>query len=190
MAEGQNLKLWFVKEVLPLEPALTRFIARRWRRPDDTADIRQEVYTKLLDAAKRGLPKNTQAYVFTTAGNIIKNKARRERVVSVDLVAEIDNAAIDPDCLTPDRHLEGRQALRRAQEGLDGLPPRCREVIWLRKVEGLSTREVAQQLGIGIDAVQQQTMLGMRSLVDFMLGGSGAIKRPARSRKQVGVSSK
>ncbi len=74
------------------------------------------------------------------------------------------------------------------QAGIERLPPRCAAVIRLRKVEGLSTKEVADRLGIGIDAVQQQTTLGMRALADFMLGGEGLIARPkqrhsARSRR-------
>ena len=67
------------------------------------------------------------------------------------------------------------------QAGLDRLPPRCREVVRLRKIEGLSTRETAERLGVGIDTVEQQTVHGMRALVDFMLGGTGKIQRGRRS---------
>jgi RNA polymerase sigma-70 factor (ECF subfamily) len=157
-----------------------RFIRNHWRNTDEAADIRQEVYARVLSAARRERPASAAGYVITTARNVLRNKARNAAVVSVELIAEIDALPLDADWLTPERHLEGREALRRAQAGLDGLPPRCREVVRLRKVEGLSTREVAERLGIGIDAVQQQTMLGMRALTDFMLGGSGRIERPVR----------
>jgi DNA-directed RNA polymerase specialized sigma24 family protein len=52
-------------------------------------------------------------------------------------------------------------------------------VVQLRKVEGLSCREVAERLGVGIDTVEQQTVRGMRALADFMLGGLGKVRRPA-----------
>jgi RNA polymerase sigma-70 factor (ECF subfamily) len=86
------------------------------------------------------------------------------------------------DVMTPDRHLTARDELRRVQAGLDRLPPRCREVVRLRKIEGLSTRETAERLGVGIDTVEQQTVHGMRALVDFMMGGSGKIQRGAARR--------
>lgn len=185
MVSRSELQHWFRQEVLVLEPVLTRFIRRHWRNEDDVADIRQEVYEKVLAGASRTLPTTASAYVFTVARNTIISRARRDRVVAIDLVAEVESAVPDADWLTPERHLNGRQALMRAQEGLDRLPPRCREILWLRKVEGLGVREVADRLGIGIDAVQQQTMLGMRALIDFMLGGEGRIQRPSRSARNM-----
>jgi RNA polymerase sigma-70 factor (ECF subfamily) len=71
------------------------------------------------------------------------------------------------------------------QAGLDRLPPRCREVIVLRKIEGLSQREVAARMGIGEDTVERQMVQGMRALVDFMLGGSGKIRRPSAREHRV-----
>lgn len=179
--DEQALRNWFCREVLPLEPVLTRFIRRHGRSGEDIADIRQEVYEKVLAAAARALPIQPSAYVFTTVRNVMINRARRANVISIELVATLDDLTPDADWLTPDRHVDGRQQLHRVQMGLDRLPPRCREVIWLRKVEGLSTREVAERLGVGIDAVEQQTMLGMRALTDYMLGGDGRIKRPPRA---------
>ena len=61
--------------------------------------------------------------------------------------------------------------------GLEQLPPRCREVVLLRKIRGLSTRETADELGIGIDTVEKQMTLGMRALANFMLGGSAKVQR-------------
>ena len=185
MITTEHLRSWFCDQVLPLEPALTRFIRRYWRSKQDVADIRQEVYERVLMGAATALPLQTQAYVFTVARNIMINRARRNAVVYMERVEELDNATANADWLTPERQLTGREELRRVQAGLDKLPPRCREVIRLRKVEGLSTREVAARLGVGIDAVEQQTTLGMRALVDFMLGGDGRIQRRRPPRGDV-----
>jgi len=190
LVEQGELKAWFCREVLPLEPSLMRFIRRNWRNGDETADIRQDVYARVLEGASRGLPTNVGGYVFTTAKNVMINRARSASVVSIELVAEIENVMPGADWLTPERHLDGRRTLRRVIEAIENLPPRCREVIHLRKVEGLTTREVAERLGVGVDAVQQQTMLGMRAVTDFMLGGEGRINRPAKKlRRNKGVKS-
>lgn len=165
---------------------MTRFIRRYWSTSEEVADIRQDVYEKALIGASRGLPIQARPYLFTIARNHMINRARHASIVSFELVAELDSSLLGVDTLTPERHLDGRQTLRRVQAGLDQLPPRCREVVRLRKVEGLSTREVAGRLGIGIDAVEQHTTLGMRALVDFMLGGAGRIirarRKPSRSK--------
>lgn len=48
--------------------------------------------------------------------------------------------------MTPEQQLSARQQLQRLQRALDRLPPRCREVIELRKIDGLSQREAAQRM--------------------------------------------
>src|SRR3546814_8375319 len=86
--------------------------------------------------------------------------------------------------LTAERHAIARDTLRRAQEGIDRLSPRVKQIVLLRKVEGLNTRETAEHLGIGIDAVERQLSMGMKALADFMLGGSGRIIRQKFLRRR------
>ena len=63
---------------------------------------------------------------------------------------------------------------------MERLPARCREVIVLRKIEGLSQRETAARMGVREDTVERQMVQGMRALTDFMLGGTGRIRRASR----------
>jgi RNA polymerase sigma factor (sigma-70 family) len=177
MTDEAALKTWFCREVLPLEPALTRFIRRNWRIEADIPDLRQEIYERVLEGASRSLPLQPKPFLFTVARNHLINSAKRAQIISFEVVADLESSTVAMDTMTPDRHLSARDELRRVQQGLDRLPPRCREVVRLRKIEGLSIRETAERLGVGIDTVEQQTVHGMRALVDFMLGGTGKIQR-------------
>lgn len=177
MSGETDLQGWFCREVLPLEAALTRFIRRNWRNESDIIDLRQEVYERVLEGASRSIPLQAKAFVFTVARNHLINCAKRAQIISFEVVADLESSTVAMDVMTPERHLTARDELRRVQAGLDRLPPRCREVVRLRKIEGLSTRETAERLGVGIDTVEQQTVHGMRALVDFMLGGTGKIQR-------------
>ena len=185
MTDDATLRLWFCREVLPLERALTHFIRRNWRTPSDIMDLRQEIYERALLGAQAELPHNARYYVFTIARNHLINQAKRARVVSFELVADMASVEYDVDQFAAERHLEARDELRRVQAGLDLLPPRCREVVRLRKIEGLSTRETADRLSISVDTVEKQMVHGMRALVDFMLGGSGKIRRPSALRDRI-----
>lgn len=182
MVTDDKRDAWFRDCVLPLEASLTRFLNRHWNSREEVADLRHDIYERALQGAQVELPLNTAAYVFAIARNHMINRAKRARVIAIDLVANLEELPAQSDILTPERYASARQELLRVQSGLDHLPPRCREIVWLRKVEGLSTREVANRLGVGIDAIEQQTSLGMRALADFMLGGSGAISRRVRLR--------
>jgi len=186
--DSRALDDWFVHEVLPLEAALVQYLRRNWRAEADIVDLRQEIYARVCEAAASAAPLNTKAFVFTTARNLLIDKARHARVVPLEVAADLDGWGLAFDDLTPDRHLAARDELRQLQAGLAQLPARCREVVVLRKIQGLSQREVAARMGIREDTVERQTAHGMRALADFMLGGSGRIRRgPAVGARKAGA---
>lgn len=175
---------WFCREVLPLEQSLTHFIRRNWRVEDDVIDLRHDVYELAIASAQNALPSNTPAFLFTVARNHLINRAKRERIVSFDLVADLETVEQDVDLFAAERQLTARDALRRVHAGMELLSPRVREIVHLRKFEGLDTQETADRLGVGVDAVKQQLRLGIQALADFMLGGSGKIVRPQPKRRR------
>ena len=180
MRDRDELRDWFCAEILPLERPLTRYIARNWRNAADLADLRQEIYARVIEGVGRsGLPLQAKPYLFTTARNHLINCARRGQIISLESVLDLASSNVAVDTLTPDRVLSAREELGRLSAALDKLPPRCREIVLLRKVEGLTQKQVAARLGIAVGTVEQQMVLGMRAVVDFMLGGSGRVKRPA-----------
>lgn len=160
-----------------------RFIRRNWRIAEDVTELRQDIYERSLNGARVALPTNARAFVFTVARNHLINHAKRARIVSFDLVADLESVG-QADLLSTERHLDARDQLRRANDGLNALPPRCREVVRMRKIEGLSTKEAAALLGVGTDTVERQLTMGMRALVDFMLGGPGKLQREGYSRER------
>ena len=88
---------WFVGQVLPLEAALERFLRRRRLAGDEVSDLRQEVYARVYDAARRALPLSVKAFVFATAHNLLRDRARRARIVSIEAVADLDTLNLAAD---------------------------------------------------------------------------------------------
>lgn len=179
-----TLDNWFIEEVLPAERALMRYLRRQWRDPAEWADLRQEVYARVYDAARERRPDNAAAFVLVTARHLLIDRARRQQVVSIEAFAELADLSVDE--LTPDRHASGRAELRGVVDALEALPPRCREVVVLRKVDGLSQREVAAQMGITEDTVEKQVAKGMRALADALFArgiGAGIAKLERKLRK-------
>jgi RNA polymerase sigma factor (sigma-70 family) len=168
---------WFRREVLPLERSLVRFVQRNWRMDEEVMDLTHDIYVQAFSGARNGLPTNTRQYLFTVARNHLINRAKRARIVSFELVSELETIEHRTELFDTERHLSAREALRRVQVGLNKLSPRVREIVWLRKVEGLNVQETSDRLGIGKDAVNHQLMMGMKALADHMLGGAGRIIR-------------
>jgi RNA polymerase sigma-70 factor (ECF subfamily) len=163
-----ELDQWFVREVLPLEAALVRFLRRNSSGEVDLLDLRQDTYVRIYESAATALPDRVRPFVFAIARNLLIDRARRAQIVSIEVVADLD--AIEPlaDELTPERHAAGRGELRLLQAALDDLPPRCRRVVELRKIEGMSQRDVAEHMGITEDTVERQVSKGIRALADAL----------------------
>lgn len=182
MVDDCVLDNWFCSEVLPLEPALLRYIRRNWRKADDVFDLMHDVYALALQGAKNGLPRHTRSYLFAIAKHHLIRQTRRMRIVSFELVADWEDMEQRQDISCTERHMIARDELRQVQAGMELLPPRCRQIVYLRKVEGLTTRETAQRLDVGVDAIEQQLTKGMRLLADFLYGDLETAPKPASSR--------
>jgi RNA polymerase sigma-70 factor (ECF subfamily) len=185
-----DLDDWFVREVLPLEGALMRYLRRNWRDATELPDLRQEVYVRLYEAARKGLPDAVSPFLFATARNLLIDRARRAQIVSIETWADLEVSEMVADDLSPERHASGRSELQLLQEALEELPARCREVVQLRKIDGMSQREVAAHMGIQEDTVEKQIAKGMRALADaLLLKGvtEGLAKFGARLQRKGGV---
>jgi RNA polymerase sigma factor (sigma-70 family) len=165
-AEEQNA--WFVDEVLPLEAMLEAFLRRNWRDADEVADLRQEVYARVFEHGAAGRPDSTPAFVLTTARHLLIDRARRAKIVSIETFADLEDLTVPLVDTSFERQIAARSELRLLQQALDGLPARCREVVALRKIEGLSQRDVAARLGITEDTVEKQVSKGIRALAEAL----------------------
>lgn len=162
---------WFVREILAHEEALMRYLRRCWPARDEWPDLRQEVYVRVYEAAARALPASPKSFVFATARNLIADRRRRERVVSIETMGDPDLLNVLVDEVSPERWCGGRQALKRLAEALDRLPDRCREVVWLRRVDELSQKDVALRLGISEKTVEKHIAKGMHLLAASLFSG-------------------
>lgn len=169
----EALDNWFVQEVLPLEPMLTGFLRRHCRETDDVVDLRQDVYVRVYEAAESGLPDNTKAFIFAVARNLLIDRARHQQVAATVALAPRGELPDQVDELSPERHLMGRQDIACLEKAFSELPPKCREVVQLRKVAGLSQRDVASRMGITEGTVEKQIAKGIRFLA-AALGASGS----------------
>jgi RNA polymerase sigma factor (sigma-70 family) len=165
---ASGLEEWFVREVLPLEAALTQFLRRSLRNKEDVDDVCQDVYALVCEAAQKKPPYPVKPFVFTVARNLLINRVRHDQIVSIEAVADLDALGIAVDEPGPDRSVMARQDLHRLQLALDRLAPRCRQAVVLRKIEDLSYREIAQRMGISEDTVSEYLSSGMFALADVL----------------------
>jgi RNA polymerase sigma-70 factor (ECF subfamily) len=89
---SRDLDDWFVREILAHESALTGYLNRTWRTRAEVSDLRQETYARVYASAARRLPRFPKSFLFATARNLITDKLRRARVLSIDYAEDVDFA--------------------------------------------------------------------------------------------------
>ena len=163
-----EVKAWFLREVLPLESLLMQFLRHNWKEQGEVEDILHDVYIRVYEAACRQIPEQTKPFVFTTARNLLIDRARKSNVVPIEAVSDLDALGIAMDSPGPDRSAIARDELRRLQQAIDKLPPRLREALILRRVEGLSRGEIALRMNVSEASVSAYLMDGMYALADLL----------------------
>jgi RNA polymerase sigma-70 factor (ECF subfamily) len=157
-----RLSQWFAEEVLPHEPALRAYLRARFPALGDFDDIVQESYTRLLKAQATGGVRYSKAFLFTTARNAALDLFRRRRATPAHTAAEgAELLLLDEQ---PGMVEQGERAYRLEvlADAVRALPDRCREVLMLRYIDGLSNKEIAAQLAISPETVKVHLAKGMR----------------------------
>lgn len=166
------LEEWFAAEVLPHEASLMRYLTRVWPNRAELLDLRQDIYVRVFESAAQVRPAAPKAFLFATARNLLVDRVRHNRVISIDSTQDLDVLNVLIDEISPEQRVNAHQELRRLAKAFDQLSDRCRDVLWLRRVEGLSQREAAQRLGMQEGAVESQLSRGVRSLAQAAFGRS------------------
>ncbi|MEJ1961274.1 MAG: sigma-70 family RNA polymerase sigma factor [Gammaproteobacteria bacterium] len=174
---------WFKREILAHEAALVRFLNRSWPNRDEVHDLRQEIYVRVYEAATKARPTSAKSFLFTTARHLMTDRVRRSRIVSIEGVADLEILNVMSDDISPEQRVHARQELNLLARAFGRLPARCREVIWLRRVDQLPQKEVALRLGITESSVEKHVIKGTRILADAVFGRD-ALAAPERERHQ------
>jgi RNA polymerase sigma-70 factor (ECF subfamily) len=136
--------------------ALLRFLRARVGSFHEAREVAQEAYVRLLSLDKPGAVSYLRAFLFKTAANIAIDRRRREnvhvRATEPELFREF------ADTLTPERRLADEQTLRRLEQLIAALPPRCQEAFVLSQVHGVEFAEIARKMGLSESMVRKYVM--------------------------------
>jgi len=159
---------WFFEEVQPHEPALRRWLRGRFPSLPDVDDIVQESYVRLIRAKEEGRVGYARAYLFTTARNFVFDLFRRDQVVVFEPVADMAALSVIEEGPGVAESVSRQQELDLLADAVRVLPDRCRQVLTLRLLYGLSHKEIAAELGISAHTVKAQLAKGMRRCAEYL----------------------
>ncbi|WP_336980465.1 sigma-70 family RNA polymerase sigma factor [Brevundimonas nasdae] len=156
---------WLGYEILPHEQDVRAWLRRSLVTSNDVDDVIQESYCRLANLKAVEQIESPRAYFFQTARSVVLEQMRRARIVRIDAVTEIDALRIEWDEPSPERIAGGRKELERVMKIVATLPERSRRIFEMRRVMGLSQKEIARQLGVSENVVENEAARGLKAVL-------------------------
>ena len=158
----QERAAWVAREILPHEPKVRAWLRRARTSPEDIDEIIQETYCRLATLDTVEHIASPISYFLSTARNLLARRLRRQRIVPMEALVQVDSYRDDGP--SPEELAMSKMAHRTMLALIDDLPERCARIVRLRKIEGLSQKQIAAQLGTTEKAIEKQVWLGVRLL--------------------------
>jgi len=156
---------WLAQEILPHESDVRAWLKRSLVAGGDVDDVVQEAFCRLANLKDYERIDSPRAYFFQTARSIVLEQMRRARIVRIEAVTEIDALRIEWDEPSPERIAGGRKELERVMKIVATLPERSRRIFEMRRVFGMSQREIAASLGVSENVVENEASRGLKAVL-------------------------
>ncbi len=134
-------------------PALRRF-ARRRVGMQESEDMVQDIYLHALQRVDVATLDSPRAYLFRIAANLSVDAMRRDRIRS----RYAEEAARDADQAERSNSGDAIATLMEFQKlraALERLPPLYREILLLKRLEHLTSAEIAARVGVSVRTVER-----------------------------------
>lgn len=162
-------RVWFAEEVLPHEPALRAWLKVRFPSLAESDDIVQESYFRLLRTRAHRTVANAKSYLFTTARNVAYDLFRRRQAAPLIPATDSERASVMEDREDVAESVCSSQEFDILLQAIDSLPARCRHIMRLQKLQGLSNLQIAEQLGLSVNTVNAQLVIGLARCRKYLL---------------------
>jgi len=121
---------------------------------EDALDVLQEAFTYFLrKLATFELRSRARTFLYPVVKHLALSRRR-----SAARTVSLDDARVEPTREAPEESTEGITAL------IDRLPEGQQEVVWLRFVDGLDLKEIAEALEIPLGTVKSRLNAALESL--------------------------
>jgi RNA polymerase sigma-70 factor (ECF subfamily) len=159
---------WFAAEVQPHDAKLRAYVRGRFPGVRDVDDVVQESYLRLWKARALQPIRSAKSFLFCIASNLALDTVRRQRFSPIDDVTDFTGLFVMDDGPDAAASAARQQEIELLVEAIDALPDRCREIFILRKLRGVSQKDIAARLGLSEQTVQVQAARGLRRIAETL----------------------
>jgi RNA polymerase sigma-70 factor (ECF subfamily) len=158
------------------EKALKRFLRRFIKSREGADDLAQEAFLRAFAAESERLIESPKAFLFKVARNLALNELARQSAAATQPLGDFEGREVleDSSQAAIDDAVDGRERIRMLARAIAALPPQCAKVFILRKMQGLSQKEIAARLNISVRTVENHVALGLVRCKAYMRAHGGA----------------
>jgi RNA polymerase sigma-70 factor (ECF subfamily) len=159
------------------ELALKRYLRRFIRSRETADDLAQEAFLRAFAAETGRVIETPKAFLFKVAKNLALNELARQSSVAVEPLGDFERQDVieDSSQVAIDDVVDSRERVRVLARAIAALPPQCAKVFMLRKMQGLSQKEIAVRLNISVRTVENHVAVGLSRCRAFMREHGGTV---------------
>jgi RNA polymerase sigma-70 factor (ECF subfamily) len=167
--------------------ALKRYLRRFCPSREAADDLAQEAFLRAFAAESGHTIRAPKAFLFKVAKNLALNELARQSAMATEPLGDFEGQEVleDNSQAAVDDVVDGRERIRLLARAIAALPPQCAKVFILRKMQGMSQKEIAVRLNISVRTVENHVALGLSRCRAYMRAyggteGGGASRMPGQ----------
>ena len=150
------------------QTALRAFVSKMVSTPADVDDVTQEAFLRAFNAEKAKEIEQPKSFLFTIARNIVLSDITRKSSKLTNHVADFDALGVITEHDVVVGEAQAHETFGLYCRAVGSLPPQARRVFLMRKVYGLSHKEIAQRLEIAVSTVEKHLAKGVKACAVYL----------------------
>ena len=144
------------------QSALRAFVSKMVSVSADIDDVTQEAFLRAFNAEKSKEIEHPKSFLFTIARNIVLSNISKKSHALTDQIADMDALGVIREEDGVQQEVEAEETFGLYCRAVESLPLQCRRVFILRKIYGLSHKDIGQRLGIAVSTVEKHLVKGVK----------------------------
>lgn len=147
---------------------LVNYLRGKLSQNEDPQDFAHDVFIRLVEIGDLPEGAHLENLIFRIARTMVIDEYRKQKTRKTDLRHNFDDDHFENDDPLQDQILQGKQKWSHFKTCLDKLPPKCKLVFVLHRVERYSQKEIAMRLGISVSAIEKHMVKAVSRLTKSM----------------------
>lgn len=149
-------------DYLAVKSSLKQYLMRFFVRRQDVEDVLQETFLRAFQSEQNQEIRSPKSFLYKIGKNLALSEKSAKASQLMMYVGEFDESSVIDTKPSAEDSLELEQRIAILNEVIQALPPQCRRVLVMRKLFGLSHKEVARRLNISVKTVEQHLTKGLQ----------------------------